>query len=203
MSKLKEVIHELKHHAPFTALATLIAILIIILIQFILNKNLSENFFHILHPTHVIFSAIVTAGIFYKYKTNIFQALIIGITGSIIIGSISDIIFPYLGGNLLTLNTEFHLPIIEKPLLILSSALIGSTIGISTKITKIPHFIHVFISVFASLFYILVFSPTFNIFYFIGAFFIVFIAVIIPCCISDIVFPFLFLKEKIKQCKCK
>ena len=202
MKKLKEMMHELKHHGPFTAFATIIAVLIILILQFILTKNISEKTFDILHPIHIIASGMVSAAIFYKYKQNIPQALIVGITGSIIIGTLSDVIVPFLGGTLLTLQTEFHLPLFEKPLIILGSALLGSFMGISTRMTKMPHFIHVYLSVFASLFYILAFSPAFNFIYFIGAFLIVFIAVVIPCCMSDIVFPFFFLGRKIKTCSC-
>ena len=190
------IIHELKKHIPFTALATLIAILITLFIIFGIKKEISENFFHVLHPLHILASALVTAGIFYKYKKSFIQAVLIGVLGSVITGSISDIIFPYFGGLLFNLNMEFHLPLIEKTILIISTAILGSILGISLKITRFPHFIHVFLSVFASLFYLLAFSQVFKIIYFIGAFFIVFISVIIPCCISDIIFPFLFLRKK-------
>jgi len=201
--RTKEIIHELKHHLPFTAFATIIAIILVILLQYLFQKQISENLFEIFHPLHIVASSIVTAGIFYKYKSKLIPALLVGITGSIIIGSLSDIILPWLGGTALGFKTSFHLLLIEKPALILLSALIGSLVGISTKITKVPHFIHVFLSVFASLFYLLAFSSTFSLVYFIGAFLIVFISVILPCCISDILFPFFFLGEKIKKCECK
>lgn len=201
--RTKEILHELKHHLPFTAFAIISAIILVIFLQYLFQKQISENLFEIFHPLHIVASSIVTAGIFYKYKSKLVSALLIGIAGSIILGSLSDIILPWFGGSLLGLGTSFHLLLIEKPALILLSALIGSSIGISTKITKMPHFIHVFLSVFASLFYLLAFSSNFNLVYFIVSFFIVFIAVIIPCCISDILFPFFFLGEKIKKCECK
>ena len=196
--KTREIIHELKHHLPFTAFATIIAIILVVLLQYLLQKQISENLFEIFHPLHIIASSIVTAGIFYKYKSKLIPALLVGIAGSIILGSLSDIILPWLGGNLLGFGTSFHLLLIEKPVLILAVAIIGSSIGISTKITRMPHFIHVFLSVFASLFYLLAFSQIFNIFYFIASFLIVLISVILPCCISDILFPFFFLGKKLK-----
>lgn len=192
----RKIIYELKKHIPFTAIATLIAILTTIFIIYIIKKDISPGFFHVLHPLHILASALVTSSIFYKYKKNFIQALFIGVLGAIIIGSISDVIFPYLGGLLFNLNIEFHLPIIEMTTLILFTAVIGSILGISLKITRFPHFIHVFLSVFASLFYLLVFTQAFEIIYFIGAFFVVFISVIIPCCLSDIIFPFFFLGKK-------
>ena len=201
--RTKEILHEVKHHLPFTAFATIIAIILVVLLQYLFQKQISENLFEIFHPLHIVASSIVTAGIFYKYKQKLISALLVGMAGSIIIGSLSDIILPWLGGSLLGFGTSFHLLLIEKPVLILLLGLIGSSIGISTKTTKMPHFIHVFLSVFASLFYLLAFSQIFNTFYFIGAFLIVLIAVIIPCCMSDMLFPFFFLGEKIKKCKCK
>ena len=202
MKRTKELIHELKHHGPFTAIATLIAVFLVIILQNILTKNVSEQTFNILHPVHIIVSGIASAAIFYKYKKNVSQALMVGVLGSILIGTLSDVIVPFIGGTLFTLQTEFHLPIVEKPIIILSSALIGSFLGISTGMTKLPHFTHVFLSVFASLFYLLAFSASFSLIYFLGAFLIVFIAVVIPCCMSDIVFPFFFLGQKIKTCNC-
>lgn len=192
-NRIGQILHELKAHAPFAALATLIAVFITIFIQYFLRKQISEDVFHFSHFLHIIASAMVTAGIFYKYKSQFILALLIGLIGAIIMGSLSDVIFPYLGGVLLNLNIHFHLPLIEEPGFTLFSALIGSLAGILTRITKYPHFIHVFLSIFASLFYLLAFTLFFSLSYFIGAFFIVFFAVIIPCCLSDIVFPFFFL----------
>jgi len=201
--RTKETLHELKHHLPFTAFATIIAIILVVFLQYLFQKQISEGLFEILHPLHIVASSIVTAGIFYKYKSKLISALLVGVAGSIIIGSLSDIIFPYLGGNILNLNTSFHLPVVESPFIILTAAITGSVVGILKKVTKMPHFIHVFLSVFASLFYLLAFSSSFSLVYFISAFLIVCVAVIIPCCTSDILFPFFFLGKKIKKCKCK
>ena len=196
---IKTILSELKKHIPFTLIATLIAIISVVIIYQIASPKITSqitSLFYIVHPLHLFVSAIVSAAIFYKYKNNFVQALLIGITGSIIIGSLSDIIFPYLGGILFQLKTSFHLSLIEKPVLILSTAIVGSIFGILTKVTKIPHFLHVFLSVFASLFYLFAFSTSFALIHFIAAFLIVFIAVLIPCCISDIIFPLLFIKRK-------
>jgi hypothetical protein len=202
MNKTKELFHELKHHAPFTIVATILAIVIVIILKFFINKTFDEEAFEILHPLHVIASALVSAGIFYRYKPKIISAILVGIVSAIVIGSLSDIIFPFLGGSIFGLQVKFHLPIIEKPLLILGSAILGSIMGIITKTTKLPHLFHVGLSVFASLFYLLAFSTTQSIIGFIFAIIIVFIAVIIPCCVSDILLPFFFLGKKIKQCNC-
>jgi len=204
-NKIKQVFYELKEHIPFTVLATAVAILTVFVVLYFLKTTISEEIFHLFHFLHIIASSMVTAGIFYKYKSKFIPALLVGVMGAIIIGSLSDVIFPYLGWFLLQIDVHFHLPLFGETVFVLASALLGSLAGILLKATKFPHFIHVFLSVFASLFYLLVFSLFFMPAYFILAFFIVFLAVIIPCCLSDIVFPFLFLprenkKDIISQC---
>jgi len=189
------IVNELKQHLPFTAFATITAIAVFVIIQYYFKVQISENLFEIFHPVHVIASAIVTAGIFYKHKAKVIQALIIGISGALILGSLSDIVLPFLSGNILGLETAFHLPLIETPLIILGSAFLGSVIGIWSKRTKVPHFIHVYLSAFASLFYLIAFTPEFKLLGFTIAFFTIIIAVVLPCCISDLIYPFIFLKK--------
>lgn len=191
-----KILKELKEHAPFTFLATLIAILLVITIKFFLSENVPDSWFHIMHPGHVFVSALVSAAIFYKYKRKIISSLIVGVLLSVIVGSTSDILIPWLGGTIFRLETSFHLPLIEETFLIISTALLGSILGIITKISKQPHFLHVFLSVFASLFYLTTFSHDLNYPEFIIMTIIVFIAVLIPCCMSDIVLPVLLSKTK-------
>jgi len=186
------ILHELKHHAPFTLTATLIAIVLVLIfrnIQF-------GSFFEVLHPLHLLVSAMATSAMYYKYNKKPIHAFFVGILGAIIIGSFSDVIFPHIGGLALGINIQFHLPLIEETGIVLLSAIIGTLIGMKTKITKEPHAIHVLLSVFASLFYLLAYSGEFAIIKFILITVIVFIAVLIPCCISDIVFPLWFVKKK-------
>ncbi len=190
--KTKEVFKELQEHIPFTATATIIAIIFVL----IFNQINAQTSFEILHPLHILASAIVTSAIYSKYRTNKTYSILIGITGAILIGSLSDVVFPYLSSLILNLNPEFHLPLFHKPILILSTALFGAGIGTYFKITKFPHFIHVGLSVFASLFYLIAFNQNFELTYFLIASIIVFISVIIPCCISDIIYPMIFVKKK-------
>jgi hypothetical protein len=193
------ILKELYHHIPFTGLATLVAIILTIFVySFGWNKSMNmEGIFHILHPMHVFLSVMVSSGIYYKYKKNILNAVLIGVIVSIIIGSLSEVILPYLGSLVFNMNSEFHLPLIEMPLIIISVALIGSFIGVWKMQTKLPHLLHVFISVFASLFYLLAYTQI-SFIKMIFVFVIVFLGVIIPCCLSDIVFPLLFVKKKLK-----
>jgi len=199
---LKKVIHELKHHAPFTATASIIAIITTLFLIQIIKLNINEEAFHSIHLLHLLASSFVSAAIFYKYKKNPWLSILVGVASAIIIGSISDTIFPWLGGRILALPPSFHLPILEIPLGVISISVAGSFLGIWLKKTKFPHTLHVFLSAFASLFYLLTFSKNLTPISLIISIIIVFIAVIIPCCVSDIIMPFLFLKQDLKQCPC-
>lgn len=191
MKRIKVIASELKQHIPFTLVATIVAIGFI----FVSRETDLSSLFFIIHPLHIFTSAIVSSAIFYKYKKDFTKALLVGILSSIFIGTISDIFFPYLGGIIFQLKTTFHLSLIEEPITILATSIFGGIIGITTKLTKLPHFLHVFLSIFASLLYLIAFSTITTTLHFIIAFLIVFLAVLIPCCISDIIFPLLFLEE--------
>ncbi len=198
MGKLKLIMHELEHHIPFTFLASLIAIVIMFIVYFT-NLSLSLNtqlFFEIAHPLHILVSVVVSSAIFYKYQKNFILAFCIGIISGLLFGILSDILFPYFGGLIFGLHPHFHFPLFESPILILSISVIGSLIGISFKITKLPHFLHVFLSVLASMFYLLAFIEPTNILALILSLIIVFIAVLIPCCLSDIAFPLFFIRKR-------
>jgi hypothetical protein len=140
----------------------------------------------------------VSTAIFYKRGNKILFSIIMGGLISFFIGTISDVIFPYLSMNFLGIKTSLHLPMIEKPFIIGLSIFLGAYLSIIFRITKIPHFIHVFISVFASLFYILSYVSEWRIFDLFLILMVIVLSVVIPCCLSDIVFPTL-IKSKNKE----
>jgi hypothetical protein len=194
----EEILHELKEHWPFTALATLIAVIIF---GFLMNRSniglYTESLFDIFHPAHIFFSSIVSAAIFYKYRKKMLLALAASFGIAIFMATISDVIFPYFGGIAFGIPISFHLPFIEEPIMICGVAILGSLFGIIWNKTKFPHLAHVLISVLASLLYIFAYGIVLNAFSLVLIFIIVFLAVIVPCCIGDIVLP-LLLKSRIR-----
>jgi len=201
--KFKPIFDELEAHAPFTIFATLIAFSLFLFLKTSVLHQVSEASFEIFHPLHLLFSAIVTGGIYYKYKKNILQTVLIAFIGAFVVGTLSDVIMPYLGSLMFGTPIEFHFPLFEEPVLILGSLFIGTAIGIKFQMTKVPHFLHVFVSTFASLFYITAFTSTIGLYQVITSFLIVFVSVIIPCCASDIVLPVTLLGEHVEHCHCK
>jgi len=194
----KRIAHELKEHIPFTALGALTGIIIMVIIILCnVPHHITETVFHTLHPVHVLLSALVTTAMYMRYKKGkIWAVILIGWTGSIGIATISDALIPYLGGTLLHAQMEFHVPFIEHWWINLL-ALAGIGIGYWRQTTRIPHFGHVLLSTWASLFYIMAFGiaddwiPLLPL-----IFLILFLAVWIPCCLSDIVYPLLFLGKE-------
>ena len=195
MTKL--IAHELKEHIPFTALGALTGIIIMVIVVLTnVPSHISNTIFYTLHPLHVLLSALVTTAMYIRYrKAKFWVAILIGWTGSIGIATISDAIIPYLGGSLLNAQMEFHVPFIEE-WWISFLALGGIAIGYWKQTTKIPHFGHVLLSTWASLFYIMAFGKADWIPLLPLIFLFLFLAVWLPCCLSDVVYPLLFLRKK-------
>jgi len=196
---LKLIAKELKEHIPFTALGALTGIIItVIIVLGNVPSHVSNTIFHTLHPLHVLLSALVTTSMYMRYrKGRIWVAILIGWTGAIGIATISDAMIPYLGGTLLRAQMEFHVPFIEEWWINLL-ALAGIAIGYWKQTTRIPHFGHVLLSTWASLFYIMAFGKAEWIPLLPFIFLFLFLAVWLPCCTSDIIYPLLFVRKEPK-----
>jgi len=204
---LRQIGRELKEHIPFTALGAVTGIAIMAIIVFAhIPAPISETAFYTLHPLHVLLSALVTTAMYKRYsKGKLWAAILIGYAGSIGIATLSDAVIPYLGGVLLNIDIGFHVPFIEteempffgvaKWVVINSAAVIGIAIGCWKQFTKIPHSGHVLLSTWASLFYFTAFGTTSWIPLLPLIFIFIFLSVWLPCCLSDIVFPLLFVRK--------
>ena len=205
----KQISKELKIHAPFTIFGAITGIIIIIFFQRIPAK-LSYDIFYILHPIHVVLSALVTASMYELHtckringkcirgECNLWALLIVGYVGSIGIATISDSVIPYLAEVILKMpNRGIHLGFIEKWWLINPLAVLGVAIACFRPATKFPHAGHVLLSTWASLFHIIMAIGGGALYWFVypAIFIFLFLAVWVPCCISDIVFPLLFVKN--------
>jgi hypothetical protein len=185
------ILKELREHLPFTLVVSLLAGGLVAL-GYVFGGVPSEGLFEVVHPLHVLVSAAATAGIFRKYKRSFVEAVLVGVVGAVLVGSISDVLLPWVAGNLFGLETVLHLPVFESPFLIFGGAVVGSFVGVSFGLFKLNHSLHVFLSVFASLFYLLGFSIPVSTWVVLGFSLVVFVVVYVPCCVSDIVFPILF-----------
>ena len=205
---LKRIVHELVEHAPFTALGAVAGIIVMVIIHFShAPREISEALFYTLHPLHIVLSALVTTAMYRLHKKGrLWVTILIGYTGSIGIATLSDIIIPYLGGSTLNIPMEFHLPFIEtekmpfigvaKWIIVNAAAVIGITIGYWKPTTRFPHMGHVLLSTWASLFSFTAFGVANWMPLLPFIFLFLFLSVWLPCCISDIVYPLLWITEK-------
>jgi len=205
----REIVSSLKEHVPFTAMGAVSGIIIMAIIVLVnVPSQVSQALFHTLHPLHIVLSAMTTTAMYRKYgSSKIWATVLIGYAGSIGIATLSDAIIPYLGGALLGAEIGFHLPFIETEKipfigietwkLINSAALAGIIISYLRPATKYPHLGHVFLSTWASLFYFTAFGIAQWIPLLPFVFLFLFLAVWLPCCVSDIVFPLLFTRGRL------
>jgi len=166
----------------------------------------------------------VTAAMFklHSLKRSFAVILAIAIAGSIGIATLSDSLIPYAGEVLLGIEVQVHghggedehnhqaeeanyeggfvehahIGFIEAWYVVFPVAIIGALIAYFRPRTKFPHAGHVLLSTWASSFHMLMaFGGDIRPVKLLGSFVFLFLAVWLPCCISDIVFPLLFVRS--------
>ncbi|MCK5013280.1 MAG: hypothetical protein KAS66_05640 [Candidatus Omnitrophica bacterium] len=201
-SKLRYVLVELAYHLPYSIFGITLGLLLMGILSFLailmraesLLPEASMELFHVFHPAHVLISAVATTAMFYKHEKRVLKAIAVGFFGSISICGLSDIFFPFAGGLILGAEMHMHVCVIENPGLIVPFALVGAVAGLLItksldKSTQYSHSAHVFISSAASILYLLGFGLT-DWIHVVGAVFLItIVAVMVPCCASDIIFP--------------
>ena len=207
--KLAIILHELESHAPFTLFGAFTGIVCMLLFKN-LEHETSRRIFYIFHPAHVVLSAIVTAAIFQLHtkKPKFIVILMVGLFGSLGIATLSDSLIPHIGELLLGMHVHLHshehtgfveqahIGFIEGWYLVIPAAIGGVLIAYFRPKTKFPHAGHVLLSTWASSFHILMaMGGQLSFLKAVGSFGFLFLAVWLPCCISDIVFPLLFVKS--------
>lgn len=206
------IISELKAHLPYSIFGVVIGMIILGFLTFAGEMMAlgdiagpSRSLFHIFHPIHLLFSATATTAMFWRHEKRFLKAAIIGFLGAVVICGMSDILIPFLAGFLLGVEMCLHVCIIKHPGLILPFVFMGIFAGFmipnaTQKSTIFSHASHVLVSSMASILYLIGFG--FSQWIPAAGMMLVYmvLAVIIPCCLSDIVFP-LFLTRKGKKSK--
>ncbi len=194
---LGSITHELKHHAPFTAVGALTGIAIATAFVYLrIPQSVSHRLFEACHPLHVLLSAMATTAMFRLHsRRGLVATIVVGYVGAIGIGTVSDCLMPYLGELLLGFrDAEAHIGFIEHWYLVNPAALVGVAIGCWRPTTKAPHAGHVLLSTWASLFHILMAvgeGQPIGPLTIAAVAVVLFLAVWLPCCTSDIVLPLL------------
>jgi len=205
---IRRIARELGEHAPYTAVGALggIAVMLAVVLSGA-SRGVSEGFFYALHPLHIVMSALATTAMYRRGgKGRLWVALVVGYTGAIGMATLSDAVMPFLGGSLLGADMHFHLPFIDaeampvlgvpKWIVVNASAVVGIALGLRWLATKVPHLGHVLLSTWASLFGLTAFGEANWLVLAPLVFVFLFLAVWIPCCVSDVIYPMLWGKEE-------
>lgn len=209
-AKLEYLGREIKVHLPFTVFFAILGMLVAAMFTQVNRaagtshesvESASKMLFHVFHPIHLLFSAIATTAMFWRYDRHLVQAVVVGFIGSVGVCGLSDVFMPYLAGSLLPIeHMHFHWCLIQHPMLVLPFVAIGIAGGIVSadtvsRSTVYSHSSHVAASSFASLFYLISYG--------VGnwmsetllpcVFVILVLCVMFPCCFSDVIFPLLLI----------
>lgn len=192
-------IDELSTHWKFTAGAVLISALIIAVLKIAFFPHASpdtENLFEGFFISHLFFAALTPASLLAKYKRAAWLGILVAILTSSITCSLSDIVFPYLGGLILGYDMHFHVCIIEEPLtswiFIIAGALIGYVLSGAVRkrrISRFTHGFHILLSSTAAGMYLITYGVeviSFKALLFLP---ILLFSVLIPCVLNDIGVP--------------
>ncbi|MCH8965131.1 MAG: hypothetical protein IIB58_09235 [Planctomycetes bacterium] len=150
----------------------------------------------------MLFSAAATAAMFMRHEKNWGKAALVGFTGAVIVCGISDIVMPQCSLLVMGKSLPWHVCVLEHPMLVFPFAGIGVIIGVlaaaggTSQSTIFSHSMHVFVSTMASIFYLIGPFGRFEWIHELGwVFLFICVAVMIPCCLSDIVYPLLFTRK--------
>jgi len=205
---------DLKIHLPYAVFSVALSLIILSLLDFISVgkdpdeiKCLWDQLFHNFHFVHIVFAAIGTLITFFRYSKNLLKGLIVGFFSASFFCILSDIVMPYIGGELLGVHMNLHVCFYYELRNVLPFLFVGLLTGAAMKdhesdvkgyVSIWSHFTHIFISSLASSFY-LVSHGFHNWASQIGFVFLVLIlSVVIPCTLSDIVVPSMFAKSEKK-----
>jgi len=188
---------ELSTHWRFTFGAVVVsAILIFVLKQTSLIKPdpSQEGLFETFFISHLFFAALTPASLLSKYRSIVWVGVLVAIITSSVTCTLSDIVFPYIGGLTLGYNMHFHVCIVEEPILswsfIISGAVLGYVLSRSvTKLSRFTHGLHIFLSSTAAGLYLVTYGV--EVFSLKTVLFIpiLVVSVLIPCVMNDIGVP--------------
>ena len=218
------IVAELRDHAPFTLLGAGTGILAMLLFKGA-STGVTFRLFQVFHPAHVILAASVTASLYrlHEKSKGFLAILLVGYIGAVGTATLSDCILPFYGETILGVSVptevkvhghaggdqvadeheiesgrpDIHLGFVEEWYLVNPAAILGVLIAWWRPRTKFPHAGHILISTWASSFHILMNTHReLSALLLVGVFIVLFIAVWLPCCFSDIIFPMFFVRSR-------
>lgn len=157
--------------------------------------------FHSCHFLHIVFAATGAVLTFFRFSKNIVKGILVGALSAIVFCVLSDVILPYVVGQIMGIEMELHICFLSELSNVLPFLLVGVFNGWLLSRHKSgqqsfysiwSHFAHIFVSSLASMLYTI--SHGMHDWYrYMGILFmLLIIAVVLPCTLSDVVVPAYF-----------
>ncbi len=193
---------ELVRHLPYTATSAICGLALIAVARLTVPVGIAtfgallSRLFHVLHPLHMLFSSAATSAVYFRYRPSPVGAWVVGLLAGIGVCTVSDALLPFAGAQALGLAPELHLCLMEHWHLSVLAAGLGAGSGIlwiarTGKPTYLPHSAHVLVSSMASVTYLTSYSTWKWSVHILGLALVATVAVLVPCCFSDVVLPVL------------
>jgi len=215
-ARITDIVGEFFHHVRLSFFAVVAAMLMIYWwpvkffdsqIYWVLGEEYlsAGTFFHLFHYPHITFAAATCFITVYRYSRSHWFAFIISFFLPTVLCTLSDILLPYLGGELLGVAMDLHLCIFCNLLAALCFLFSGLFLGwlccylddtgnFLFVITLFTHFLHELVSAIASLVYMVGFGFYTWQTYIFSVLFLMLFAVVIPCVLSDFLIPLIAVK---------
>jgi hypothetical protein len=204
---------ELACHLPYAVFSVALSLIFLSVLEFIgIGKDpkqlkcLWDQLFHNFHFVHIVFAAIGTLITFFRYSKDLVRGVIVGFFSATFFCILSDIVLPYIGGQLLGIHMHLHVCFLYELKNVLPFLFVGLFTGVVMRSHALEvrgyfsiwsHFAHIFVSALASSFYLV--SHGFDNWALkIGyVFLVLLLSVVIPCTLSDIVIPMTLARTKL------
>ncbi|MBN2267157.1 MAG: hypothetical protein JW725_02330 [Candidatus Babeliaceae bacterium] len=199
---------ELICHVPYAAFSLAVGFIILSLINFWASLSLAAPrslhtsylvLFHSFHYLHVMIAVTGSVITFFRFSNRLIVGVLVSIISPTFFCVLSDIMLPTLAGNLLGVPMKMHVCFFtpHDTLNVISFMLVGFLCGLAIlahgtwlrPIAITSHFLHVLAGACASMFY-MVANGLYEWFRVMGPMlFFLFLAVLLPCTMSDLVVP--------------
>ncbi|KKP95704.1 MAG: hypothetical protein US13_C0002G0015 [candidate division TM6 bacterium GW2011_GWE2_36_25] len=209
-SKTHALYDEFICHFPYAVLSVAIGLL---LLSFftpsatdVLVMKQFHRLFHSFHFMHIMFASAGAIQTFFRYSNNYVKGILVGTLSPAFFCMLSDILMPYVGGEMLGVKMRLHICFVSEFTNIGLFLLIGVITGFILRFhverqhsgslfTRWLHFGHILLSSMASMFYMVSYGFI-SWYHQMGMVFVMLIlAVVIPCTFSDVVVPFVVAKD--------
>jgi len=211
--RIHSLLDEFICHFPYAVFSLTLGLILLSLIapsttaQVNVAKENFHRLFHSFHYLHILFASAGAILTFFRYSSRLFLGIIVGTVSPAFFCMLSDVLMPYVGGQILGADMQMHICFVSEFSNIALFLLIGLLTGFvlrfhmlrkhgSSTFTRWLHFSHILLSSMASMFY-MVSHGFFDWDKQMGLVFVVLIlAIVVPCTLSDIAVPIIVARGK-------